>query len=319
MPKTGKRTEEIEWDGQTITRPGIYAGIPMEKYHSGDLCDGPSISSSGLRILWNEAPAYYWDKSPYNPDREEESDNENFILGRAAHHVFLGERHFKTLFVMRPDQLPHYKTGEMRNWHGNNTECKEWIERQKKTKLTVLSGAQVEAIKGMALALGIDPAVKQGVLNGRVERSYIWKDRETGVWLKWRPDNTPNDSLDFVDLKTTHSALDRDVSKTLDDNSYQQQGALGNEACMALLGQPMASFSLLFVEKTRPFQTRFMSIKDEDLARGAKMNRVALRKFWKCFKEKTWPGPRHHDFEWLELSDRAKKRIDDQLLLEGIK
>ncbi len=34
------------YDGQPITAPGIYSGVPIDTYHGPDLCAGPSISSS---------------------------------------------------------------------------------------------------------------------------------------------------------------------------------------------------------------------------------------------------------------------------------
>ena len=45
------RTLVKRWDGQKITEPGIYSGIPLEgeglSYH-GDICDGVAVSSSFL-------------------------------------------------------------------------------------------------------------------------------------------------------------------------------------------------------------------------------------------------------------------------------
>ena len=311
LPKS-PREVEVDWDGKTITKPGIYRGIPMEDYHRADLCDAPSISSSGLRAVWGKdtCPAYYWNESPLNPDREEPKDNENFTLGRAVHHIILGEAHFRKLFVVRPDDIGG------KPWQGNRTECKEWLKAQRAAHMTVLHGEHLEQIKGMALSLGQDAAVRQGCLNGSIERSYVWKDKTTGIWLKWRPDTTPGDSLDFNDLKTTVSVVDGEVEKTLGNFQYHRQGALGRWACMELLGQRMASFSLLFVEKKRPHCSRFMTVKDVALDRGEAENRHALRVFWKCLTEKKWPGPRHNDFEHIDLSDREHKRIEDQLAMD---
>lgn len=307
------REVEKDWDGKTIAVPGIYRGIPVDDYHRGDLCDGPSISSSGLRKVWGRdtCPAYYWNESPYNPEREEIPVSEAFTMGRAVHHVILGEHgHFKTLFAVRPDDL------EGKPWQGNRTVCREWLAARKAEGIAVLKGEQLEQIKGMALALGTDPAVRQGALNGLVERSFIWKDKETGVWLKWRPDTTPVDSLDFNDLKTTESVLDGKVEQTLTAYQYHRQGALGRWACRELLGQNMAAFSLLFVEKGKPHCSRFMTVKDVALDRGEQENRHALRVFWKCWKAKQWPGPRHHDFEYIDLPEREHKRIEEQLSLD---
>jgi hypothetical protein len=38
-----------EWNGATITSPGVYSDVPLDIYHSQEICDGPSVSSTGLR------------------------------------------------------------------------------------------------------------------------------------------------------------------------------------------------------------------------------------------------------------------------------
>ena len=45
-----KTAKEIQWNGEQIVSNGIYANIPIERYHNDtSLFDGFSISSSGLR------------------------------------------------------------------------------------------------------------------------------------------------------------------------------------------------------------------------------------------------------------------------------
>ena len=48
-----------KWDGGSIGRPGLYENMTLESYHSRDVCDGVSISSSGLRKI-SRSPAHYW-------------------------------------------------------------------------------------------------------------------------------------------------------------------------------------------------------------------------------------------------------------------
>src|SRR5215831_11878484 len=104
------RLKPIAWNGQPVTRPGIYADIPLAMYHT-QLCTGPSVSSSGLRILFMQSPAHFfssWSGNPHAIDRE---DKRHFILGRALHHLMLGEKHFSKLFAAQPRIYPDAKTG----------------------------------------------------------------------------------------------------------------------------------------------------------------------------------------------------------------
>ena len=304
----------IPWDGQRITMPGLYANMPLAQYHRGDICDGPSISSSGLRQIW-KAPAYYWDKSALNPLRDTgDDDNEDFILGRAAHHLICREKGFSTFFAVRSDKAP-----DGTPWHGNKTACKNWIKLQKSMGKTVLTPEQAEQIRGMAIKLGQTTLVRKGILDGYIEHSLFWKDKETGVWLKARPDIVPTASGDYADLKTTRSTMYLDIQRALDPDSgygYIMQGALILEGARAL-DMEVNSFSLVWVEKSRPHCTRVSTLIDEDIMRGARCNRAALRTFHTCFINKSWPGPGddREDAEYLGLSDRARERIDTRLKL----
>jgi PDDEXK-like domain of unknown function (DUF3799) len=304
--------QSIRWDGKQITTPGIYRDVPINDYHRGDICDGPSVSSSTLRDLWNHSPAYCWSRSALNPKRVTENDNEALMLGRATHHLICGEVGFADQFVVRPEKAP-----DGRAWHGNNDSCKTWIKAQKRAGKSILTAAQVEQIKGMAIKLGEFPLVQQGVLNGMIERSLFWRDPETGLWVKARPDNTPNDSGDFCDLKTTLSVLYHDTQAAIGEYGYHQQGALILEGARAL-GIEASSFTLIWVEKNPPHCVRAQQLKDEDIVRGTKQNRVSLRAFAECLKSGVWPGPGDDraDAEYVDLADWRRKQIDERLKYE---
>jgi hypothetical protein len=301
--------QSIPWNGQRISSPGLYSGIPLTDYHRGDICDGPSMSSSGLRKLWQTSPQHFWDESPLNPNCKPPKDSEAFILGRATHHLLCGEVGFAEQYIIRPAEAP-----DGRAWNGNNKTCIKWLADAAKAGKTVLTADMVEAIRGMAVSLGKRPLVMNGILSGSVERSLFWRDPETGVWLKARPDFIPTDSGEFSDLKTTDSVLYKDTQRSIDNYGYNQQGALVLEGARAL-GLETSSFTLVWVEKNRPYCAREQTLKDEDLARGTKQNRVMLRTFADCFSNKSWPGPGddRDDAEYVDMSEQARKRIDDRL------
>jgi hypothetical protein len=302
----------IPWDGKTITADGIYSGIPLDQYHRGDICDAPSVSSSGLRKLWMTSPAHFWDTSPLNPNRStDDDDKEAFTVGRAAHLVCCGEPGFADQFVIRPTTID----GEP--WHGNKRICKAWLADRKREGKTVLTEVQTEAVTGMAVALGNNALVQAGILNGLIERSMFHRDPETGLWLKARPDAIPNDSGDFADLKTTPSVMYLDLRKTITEFAYQMQAGLVMEIGAAI-GIEASTFTFLFVEKKRPYCTRAMMLKDEDILRGFDMNRAMRRTVADCLQTGVWPGPGadRADAEHVDLADWSRKQIDDRLKLQ---
>ena len=316
----------LPWKGETITHPGIYADVPIDAYH-GQICDGPSLSSTGIRRLL-KSPAHFWKFSELNPHRVEEDDKEAFILGRAAHHLLLGEREFHRHFVVQPATYNDLKTGESKPWNGNATVCKEWKKRH--SDRTILTAAQIEKIKGMAgllpwqkgmtnCGLANTPLVADaGALSGEIERSLFWKVGD--VWLKSRPDAIPGDSNDFADLKTIsprseEGMSDRDLERAVRENRLFVQGAMVGMGSMAVLGRQMTGFHLIFVDTGDVHAVAPVTLEDEDIIRGERAVFVAIDIFKRCRETGVWPGPtaRLADARKLPVAGFGREAFDRQL------
>lgn len=308
----------ITWDKNTITQPGLYAGVPIWLYHerydqmTGELrwlCDKPSISSSGLRTIFSDSLADYWDTSPYNKRAAEDGDAEHFVLGRALHHLALGEPNFKAHFVLRPEKYMGSP------WNGNRTDCKEWLGNQSRAGLTVITTKQLANLKGMLEVLGRNAMFREGILGGLVEHTLIAKHEPTGFYVRSRPDSIPTASGDFADLKSTRSVHEADLQTAIYDYGYHQQAALTHYCAKQVLGLEMSSYALIFVQSERPWSVRVVQLKPNDLERGWEQNGVALEMFARSMKSGIWPGPggERADAEYIELSERHQKRIDDRL------
>lgn len=297
----------LKWDKRALNAPGWYDGIPLEVYHSAGITVGPSVSSSGLRTLWSKSPKHFYAKWPYNPDREEDADDDSdaFILGRAAHHLFLGEDDFALQFIERPAKIAGLA------WQGNRTECKAFLKQQEMAGRTVLTPHDVKAIRGMARSLSEEPLAVD-LLQGAVEQTLIARDPETGIWLKARPDVIPTADGTFADLKTTPSVLDIDLKSTLRKYGYHMQGALIWEVC-ELLGLPFEGFALVFIEKKSPYCARVIEMTDDDLARGRLQNRAMIRQLAKCIESRIWPGPGRSDAELFSMAKAEAEFIDARL------
>lgn len=292
-----------------ISEPGVYA-LSMAEYH-GDCCEGPSISSSGLRTIWSQSPAHYWYDSPYNPNRPEPKERPHFSIGKAAHHLlYLGRKGFDEEFVVRPSEWKDWRTKA----------AQEWKAEQIKAGKTIITDGELEAITGMARSLAAHPLVKGGegrlgILDGAVERSLIFKDEKTGVWLKSRPDNIPGHSGLFADLKTADSVSDESLERSLASYGYHMQAALVGMASEALLGRPMEEFAFVWVEKAPPHCVRVTVLTGADIERGRMQLRRAIDQFAECVATGEWPGPggTRRDAEYLTLPSWAAKRIDERL------
>jgi hypothetical protein len=297
----------------------MYSGIPLEAYH-GDICAGPSLSTTGAKTLLHGSPEEFYDTSYLNPERGVQDETSPLIFGRAIHHLILGEPHFQRSFAEQPATYEDEKTGEIKKWNGNAHACKRWEAARAKENRYILTAKEIEQIRGIAKKLATNIAVQQGILNGLVERSLFWQDKETGIWLKQRPDVIPTDSGDVADIKTITSVDWDDLRNQLYQYGYFQQAAMCKVALKEVLDIEMQSFTLFFIEKTRPFSPRPVIVKDIDIEIGMQCNRAAIDLMAKCLNEKHWPGPGSisgDPVEYIEMTIYHKNRVCRKLALLG--
>jgi len=306
-----------KWGGKPISKPGWYSGIPIERYHSAGMCDGPAVSSTNLRTCWSKSAAHMYSEWCENPKAEPRESTRNMILGSAAHHLFLGEDGFNQKFIQQPLIYRDKKTAEEKPWNNNAEVCKKWNADH--ADYTIVTRKELDAIKAMAWSMQANPFVQNGILEGAVEVSGFVKDAETGLWIKVRPDVIPTASGDYVDLKTAAEVTTPALQYSIRSYGYNQQGALVGEVAQAILTDiPFASFWLMFIETAKPYCARAVRLTDEDLKDGNKMNRWAMRKIALCLAEGRWPGPGEDEPETMGISNDERARVRARLEREGL-
>lgn len=329
------RARTIVWEGEPIADKSVIKGMPLDVYHS-QCCSGPSVSSSNLRRVLEVnggSPAHFFAEWTGNPNYIEREEKQHLVLGRAVHHLLLGEKQFSEQFVFRPAEVPDRKTGILKAWQSQRTECKawmagdmmlsaavddapinRWLTKNARRGRAVLKDSDIEHIKGIAISLGNDPFVKNGLLGGQIERSFLWRDPETGLWCKARPDAVPVSDTDFADLKTTTSVQYNDLANAVRDYAYHQQAALVAEGAKICADVTMTSFTFVFVEKTPPYCVRLVQLKDEDIALGHRQNRAARLLIASCIRSGRWPGPGEGHIVNIDLGkfyrERAQQAVD---------
>lgn len=324
--------EVIQWDGRPITKPGIYSGVPSRVYH-GQLTAKHSVSNSGLKVVFDDSPAHFFEGSYLNPANWETVEvdgvevqqlieqpaGEPLIFGRAAHHLLLGEADFRKHFAVRPETYTDDK-GATKPWSSNANVCKAWLAGQRDVDRTVVTMTQIEHIKGMAKSLGKHPLIQQGILRGYIEHSMVAEDPETGIMLKTRPDAIPTDSGDFGDLKTAADITDDGIQRAIGDNNLHMQGALVRMVYRLITGREMESFTLIFVEKSPPYCVRIHTLTGEDLDLGEDQIRIALKTMARCFETGRWygPGGDQKDASYATITPWRRKAIEQRIkIMEG--
>lgn len=274
------------WTGEVIRAPGMYSEIPIETYHQNPfLCDGPSISSSGLKSFI-ERPSLYWAFSPYNSNQSERPDKPHFSHGQAAHSLLLGEGDFDRRFTVRPETYP---SDESKKWNANSKDCKAWLENQASLRKSVLTPNDMLSIEAIARKLEQKTEVQQGILEGLTETTMVVK--VNGVWLRSRPDKIPVHSGDFVDLKMTVQTDYDGLEKSIYNFGYHIQGAVCRMVWRQLQGADAPfSFALVFCEKSPPHDIWIHQLSDQALDLGEQQIRLALQYFNRCIERWQWPS-----------------------------
>lgn len=256
---------------------GVY-DIPIEHYHEREICPTPSISSSGLsRIL--SSPARFWWQSTMNPKRDP-VDTVALKQGRAAHCLFMdGQDAFTARFAILPEGLTLAKK-----------EGKEFAEQAQTDGKTLLRWADWQTVKSLTDALAAHPLARAAYTDGKAEQTMIWKDEETGVYLRARPDWLPNEVARMFDYKTTRNAHKLAFSRSIYDYGYHQSAAHIMAGCRALgLGNP-EHFYFIAQEKEPPYLIALYALNRDALEWGDVQNRAAIRLFAQCLERDHWPG-----------------------------
>lgn len=300
---------ELAWDGESkITENGVYSGIDLEIYHKNTkLLDGPSISKSALKWLTPDqggSPKAFWGRWAYNPKHFVPKTSDALDFGKATHALLLGDEVFADKFAIRPEKWSDWRTND----------AKAWREAMIKLGRTVITSEQFETIQRIHADASQHPLVRQGILNGRIERSMFWKDPETEIWLKSRPDAVPNADGVFADLKTTSSFAEDFLERQLHDAGYYLQAAMTRMVCRGL-GIPFETFAFVYVLNDDVPDTTVVEINELDIERGERVIRWALDTIRQCLDTGTWPGARPFSDgnRTIQMKPWSKTKIDQFL------
>ncbi len=251
--------------------PGIY-NISHKDYLSID-----AVSNSYLGRL-NECPAAA--KIPVET-------TEAMEIGTALHALVLeGQEKFDSLVVVDPE-MPKRKDIEKEAWIA-------WKEEFAIGK-TILKQEKIDNIKRMSDAIWSHPAAMELLGDGVSEQSLVWRDEETGILLKSRPDWLPARIKGIIpDLKTTSDASKQGFSRSVADFGYDRQAAMYLTGINTVIpfeqrGCHYDTFIFIVVEKTPPYRTEVYVLDQGYLDRGFREFRRLLEEEQTCRRLGKWP------------------------------
>lgn len=296
-----------------ISEPGAYPGISNEDYHrNANLLPGPSLSSSGAKTLISQSPYHFWANSPMNPARPPESEKSHFGIGKIVHDMlFLPDRLTENYHIL-PDgfNAAHKKVF---------AEEIEALNHAVAKGKTILRHKDYQTAMKLADAVGMDRLGRLSFSAGLAETTIVWKDKETGVWLRCRPDWIPLSIIDgkgdvrvVSDLKTSapEYCSPQGFQRAINRFGYHITAAFYREGVREVYDSDYTHWTHIVCEKEFPHTVSTYPLPLADIERGLFQMRLAVRLFADCLERDHWPSYTEEPLE-VGLPVYARRAIDE--------
>jgi len=318
-----------------ITAPGIYPDITNEQYHGAEPCDAPSISSTGLKKLVpftalqakGHSPRHYWEGSPLNPNRKPQVQTDALRVGAAFHDALLMPERYAD-----PSIYHFLPEGFSRAAKVKQADDIARADAAEAAGLTLIKADDQIEIDAMVSAIRAHPNANAILSSGVAEMTLAWKDEETGVWLRCRPDWIAFGRPIGINVKSTADASYSGFQSDITKYRYAQSAALEIDGLTALAEQIKAMFprfkaptSYLHPTVEKPgagwqpgdyLPVALWQLPPEDIEYGRALNRRAIRLFADCLSADRWPGYADEP-EMCGISGWSKKQIDTAIEAEA--
>jgi hypothetical protein len=255
-------------------KPGVYHDIPNDEYHSG-----PEVSNSGLGDIL-QSPYHYWARH-LNPERPPREGKAGQLEGTLAHCAILEPGELSERYRIGPDVTRSTKV-----W-------KEAAAAAEADGVTLIKPDQAATALAQARSVHALPDIAQALARGRPEVSAFWRDDETGVVCRVRPDwvhETDGGGVVLLDVKTYGDASPQEFRRQAARKGYHRQDAMYRDGYAKASGAPVLAFIFVAVEDKYPFAASAVMLDEESQDAGWQQYRHALSVYADCKKNDKWPG-----------------------------
>ncbi|WP_229434682.1 PD-(D/E)XK nuclease-like domain-containing protein [Nocardia farcinica] len=256
------------------TEPGVYEDLSENAYHA----DLNALSSSQARRLWLGVSPRQFRHEQLNGTR----DSDTLEYGRAVHTLTL-------------HQGPPVVEVNAKDWKTKRAQQLRTAYRAAGA-IPLLTQRYAEA-RAMATSARTHPTLAPLFDQGWAEVSFYWRDPDTGLMLRTRPDwlhPTADGGITAVELKTADSADPEDFAWSVLRYGYHLQQSWYQHG----LAAHGLSSRLLFavISKQPPHVVTVCELDRADLVDAAHQNRRAINLYARCLAADRWPdyGPGIH-------------------------
>lgn len=254
----------------TITEPGLYNGIPEDKYHADPTEQKNSLSSTMAKeILKSPAHLRYMMDNPPEPKPV-------FDFGSLVHSQVLGIGAEVELIPFKTYHSQKAKDARDRAYNAGKIPFKEheWPDVE-----NVVNAVKDHEIAGQLFS---------GDSEKHAEIS-MFAQHDSGLWLRGRADwITEGDIL--VDLKTTLNSDPAEFARTSWNFGYALQAAHYLTVFQLATGRPARGFVHVLVSKEAPYNVSVVQLDRDFLDIGYRQLGWAMAAYRQALESGEWPG-----------------------------
>ncbi len=252
----------------TSTVARVQQGLSNADYHAL-----PSVSKSGLDLIHRAPALYKWRRE--NPSIPTPA----MRMGTLVHTA-----------ILEPDRMSELIVApviDRRTAAGKAEWAAFLIESEGKE---IVEQAELDKLKNIRDAVWAHPAAgKLLAMIREVETSIFWKDKDTGVDCRCRPDAILTNGV-ILDIKTTKDARPDEFAKSIANYRYHVQAPFYSDGYLEAFGEKPKSFVFVAVETEEPHLVAVYVASDTMKLRGRVEYQQDLRTYARCVETDTWPG-----------------------------
>ncbi len=204
-------------------------------------------------------------------------------LGSAFHTLMLEPHLFADNYTIKPPKVLLKDVG------------REVYDVFKRTELTlestnkiVLSQEDYLNLLAMEKKILSSEQAMQLLSDGIIEQSYFWKDKDSGLMLKARPDVIHRNM--YVDIKTCADASPRAYQHSMIDGGYHLQAAMVRDAIRHHENRDMNTTINICVENKYPYTVAIYIIDEAAIDHAEAQYKRNLRELKDCLEKDVWPS-----------------------------
>jgi len=262
-------------------------GLSLSAYH-----DRPEWSHSQIEVLLESAPLFY---GRFISREFPKPASDVFDDGTIVHTVLTHDQRIEDILAIIP--------GDVLNAHGHRKGAlwNDWwqanagrIQRKRD---------ECDALFRMVDSVRAHPKARwllEG--EGEFEYSIIWRDEETGLSLRARPDKLSFFRGDCLvsDIKTTRSFNPRTFGNDVAKYGYHRQAAWYIDGVTAL-GWHVPAYCFITVDKTPAHETHVYELMPSAIELGRQQNRQLLTELKHRLETGDWNAPDHDSIIELDM------------------